>query len=131
MLANLGYALFDRQKQADLTIGTPRDKFSLSEIWSLDRWKVSLRQTRYGEYTEAGSQPVNDRTYSPKWVVDLDVSVDLDANTTLGVGANNLFDQYPDEIGLLSPDTGTGRFGSFSPFGITGGYYYARFERRF
>ena len=131
VLANLGYALFDRQKQADLTVGTPRDKLSLSEIWSLDRWKVSLRQTRYGEYTEAGSQPVNDRTYSPKWVVDLDVSFDLDANTTLGIGANNLFDQYPDEIGLLSPDTGTGRFGSFSPFGITGGYYYARFERRF
>lgn len=131
VLANLGYALFDRQKQADLTVGTPRDKFSLSEIWSLERWKVSLRQTRYGEYTEAGSQPVNDRTFSAKWIADLDVSFDLDADTTLGIGANNLFDEHPDKIGLLNPDTGTGLFGSFSPFGITGGYYYARFERRF
>ncbi|WP_312166062.1 TonB-dependent receptor [Phenylobacterium sp.] len=131
VLASLGYALFDRQKQADLTVGTPRDKLSLSAIWSLDRWKVSLRETRYGEYTEAGAQPVNDRTFSAKWVADLDVAFDFDANTTVGVGANNLFDQHPDKIGLLNPDTGAGQFGSFSPFGITGGYYYARIERRF
>ena len=51
--------------------------------------------------------------------------------TTVGVGANNLFDVYPDKIGIVSPDTGTGQFGNLSPFGITGGYYYARVSRRF
>ena len=131
VLANLGYALFDRQKQADLTIGTPRDKVVLSGIWTWNRWKTSLRQTRYGEYTEAGAQPVNDRTFSAKWIADLDVAFDLDEQTTIGIGANNLFDVHPDKIGLLNPDTGTGQFGGFSPFGITGGYYYARVERRF
>jgi iron complex outermembrane receptor protein len=131
VLANLGYALFDRQKQADLTIAQPKDKIVLSANWSRGPLDVSFRETRYGAWTEAGAQAVSDRTYSAKWIADLDVSYDIDPKTTLGLGANNLFDVHPDKIGVLSPDTGTGQFGSLSPFGITGGYYYGRVTRRF
>ena len=131
VLANLGYALFDRQKQADLTIATPKDKIILSSNWRQGPFEVSVRETRYGEWTEAGAQAVSDRTFSAKWVADLDVSYEVDPKTTVGVGANNLFDVYPDKIGIVSPDTGTGQFGNLSPFGITGGYYYARVSRRF
>jgi len=131
VLANLGYALFDRQKQADLTIATPRDKVALSANWTRGPIKVVARQTRYGHYTEAGAQAVNDRRFGAKWVTDLDLAYDIDAKTTVGIGANNLFDQHPDKVGLINPDTGSGQFGSFSPFGITGGYYYGRVTRTF
>ena len=131
VLANLGYALFDRQKQADLTIAQPRDKVILSSTWERGPLTVSFRETRYGDWTEAGAQLVNDRAFSAKWVADLDVGYDLDDQTSIGIGANNLFDQHPDKIGLVSPDTGTGQFGSRSPFGITGGYYYGRVTRKF
>jgi len=131
VLANLGYALFDRQKQADLTIATPRDKVALSANWTRGPLAVVARQTRYGHYTEAGAQPVNDRRFGAKWVTDLDVAYELDDRTTVALGANNLFDEHPDKVGIVNPDTGSGQFGNFSPFGITGGYYYGRVTRTF
>jgi iron complex outermembrane receptor protein len=49
----------------------------------------------------------------------------------VAIGANNLFDQHPDKIGIVNADTGLNQFGNFSPFGITGGYWYGRVTQRF
>jgi iron complex outermembrane receptor protein len=128
---NPNLVLFDRQKIADLTVGTPRKKLILGALWSRDTLTASLRTTRYGQYTEAGTSADLDRTYSPKWVTDLDIAWDVRPTTNLAIGANNLFDEHPDKIGVINPDTGMNQFGLFSPFGITGGYYYARLTQRF
>jgi iron complex outermembrane receptor protein len=128
---NPNLMLFDRQKIADLTVGTPRKKLILGALWSRGTVSASLRTTRFGQYTEAGTSVDLDRTYSPKWVTDLDVSWDVRANTTVAIGANNLFDEHPDKIGIVNADTGMNQFGTFSPFGITGGYYYGRVTQRF
>jgi iron complex outermembrane receptor protein len=128
---NPNLVLFDRQKIADLTVGTPRKKLILGALWSRDTISASLRTTRYGEYTEAGTSADLDRTYSPKWVADLDISWDVRPSTNVAIGANNLFDEHPDKIGIVNADTGMNQFGNFSPFGITGGYYYARLTQRF
>ncbi|MDE1149888.1 MAG: TonB-dependent receptor [Azospirillaceae bacterium] len=130
-LSSLGYALFDRQKQADLTDGTPRGKAIFSADWHWDRLHVGTRLTRYGSYTEAGTVAANDRTYSAKWITDLDVGVDVTDRVSLSVGANNLFDVYPDTIGIVDAKTGLNKYGLFSPFGITGGYYYTRVGVKF
>lgn len=128
---NPNLVLFDRQKVADLTVGTPRKKLILGALWSHDTISASLRTTRFGEYTEAGTSANLDRTYSAKWVTDLDISWDVRSSTTVAIGANNLFDERPDKIGVVNADTGLNQFGIFSPFGITGGYYYARLTQRF
>jgi iron complex outermembrane receptor protein len=128
---NPNLVLFDRQKIADLTVGTPKEKVVLGAVWSRDTLSASLRTTRYGEYTEAGTSATLDRTFSPKWVTDLDIAWDVRPTTNLAIGANNLFDEHPDKIGVINPDTGMNQFGIFSPFGITGGYYYARLTQRF
>ncbi|WP_240633781.1 TonB-dependent receptor plug domain-containing protein [Caulobacter flavus] len=128
---NPNLVLFDRQKISDLTVGTPREKVVLGAVWSRQTVSASLRATRYGEYTEAGTSASLDRTYSPKWVADLDIAWDVRPNTNIAIGANNLFDQYPDKIGIVNADQGTLQYGLFSPFGITGGYYYARLTQRF
>jgi iron complex outermembrane receptor protein len=57
----------------------------------------------------------------------------------VSVGANNLFNQYPDEVNsaLLAQrranlDSGAvSVYPTFSPFGINGGYYYARVGLKF
>jgi iron complex outermembrane receptor protein len=128
---NPNLVLFDRQKIADLTVGTPRKKLILGAVWNRDTVSASLRTTRYGEYTEAGTSANLDRTFSAKWVVDLDIGWDARPSTNIAIGANNLFDEHPDKIGIVNADTGLNQFGTFSPYGITGGYYYARLTQRF
>lgn len=128
---NPNLVLFDRQKIADLTVGTPRKKTILGASWSREAVSASLRATRYGQYTEAGTSANLDRTFSAKWVADLDIAWDVRPTTTVAIGANNLFDQHPDKIGVINADTGMFQFGLFSPFGITGGYWYGRLTQRF
>ncbi len=120
-----GYVLFDRQQQTDLTRATPKDKWIASTQYRLDRWNVNLALTRYGQYTEGSNIPENDRTYSAKWITDLDVAYDVTDNLTVALGANNLFDVYPDKKGIKTW-AGTYEYGMFSPYGFAGGYYYGR-----
>lgn len=63
--------------------------------------------------------------------MDLDISVDVNRSINLAVGANNLFDVYPDAIGVTQANTGLGKYGLFAPFGLTGGFYYARIGVKF
>ena len=89
---------------------------------------MNLHETRYGPYTEVNS-PVDhtlDRNYGAKGIADLEISRVLRHGTELAVGAQNLFDTHPDPIGVINAQTGAGQYGNFSPFGITGGYYYFR-----
>ena len=126
--------LFGRQARADLVSATPRDKLVLSGEWSLGPVRSLLRVTRFGKYTETGTSQTStadDRTFSPKWVTDLDISAQVTPALNLAVGANNLFDVYPDPIGVVQAGTGLGRYGIFAPFGLSGGFYYARLGVKF
>ncbi len=124
-LASLNVTLFGRQAQRDLVIATPRSKIVLSNDWTLGRFHALARATRYGGYTESSNVASGDRSFGAKWVADLDVSYDLSDHLTLSVGANNLFDTYPERNGIIAAD-GSGAYGNFAPFGLSGGFYYAR-----
>jgi len=117
--------LFGRQAQSDITSATPRDKVVLSTDWSLDRAHLLLRTTRFGRYAEASTVASGDRSFSPKWVTDLELGYDMTDRINLAVGANNLFDVYPEKNGVIAYD-GAGAYGYFAPFGLSGGFYYAR-----
>ena len=126
--------LFGRQARADLVSATPRDKLVLSGDWSVGSIRTLLRVTRFGRYTETGTSQTStadDRTFSPKWVTDLDISAQVTPAINLAVGANNLFDVYPDPIGVTQAATGLGLYGNFAPFGLSGGFYYARLRVKF
>jgi iron complex outermembrane receptor protein len=121
--------LFGRQARSDLTSANPRDKLVLNSDWTIGPVRAALRVTRFGKYREAGTSntsTVDDRTFGAKWVTDLDVSVQVNQTINLAVGANNLFDVYPDPIGVVQANTGLGLYGNFAPFGLSGGFYYAR-----
>lgn len=71
-------------------------------------------------------------------IVDIEMSYDLTENFSLAVGANNAFNVFPDELPdndltrWISEGRQPGAFGNFRypwvamPWGIGGGYYYAR-----
>jgi iron complex outermembrane receptor protein len=129
---NSSYQLLGRQARALITKTSPSSKAIFSADWAIHDFDVNLRLTRYGTYTEVNSSADSslDRDYSAKWITDLDVAYSLTQQLTVAVGAQNLFDKYPDHIGVPNSSFGD-NWGSYSPFGFTGGYYYTRLQYAF
>jgi iron complex outermembrane receptor protein len=77
-----------------------------------------------------GQSEITDQTFSPKTVTDLSLSYEVTKSLTATIGANNLFDVYPD-IQAHSANQSSGRF-LFSrrvgQQGFNGGYYFARLK---
>ena len=82
-----------------------------------------VRGTYYdGFYDAELSDP--DQRYGARFIVDAEIEVPLMENAAIAVGANNLFNTYPDEnpgaagLGALYPES--------TPFGFNGGFFYVR-----
>jgi iron complex outermembrane recepter protein len=132
VLAAAGLVLITRQRQGDFTVGTPRDKEIFDADWALGSFDTNLRVTRYGEVTDTGTTPKLDDTITPKVIVDLSVDYTVSHRLTLTVGANNLFNVYPNVLSLLNQgNTGFNYYNPYSPFGFNGGFYYARVALHF
>jgi iron complex outermembrane receptor protein len=144
-LSGLKSSLFDRVEQARIEEGNPENNLILAGNYSSGDLGVVLRTQRYGQVTSFGSAATNaygplDQVYSPKWVTDISGSYSFN-RLTLTVGADNVFDVYPDRNNnygnLGTPYTstengGTGNFGIFpyagiSPWGFNGRFIYTRF----
>jgi iron complex outermembrane receptor protein len=129
--------LLDATAISDLETASPRVRVNLGALWRIGNWTVNAREAFYGKSSELQSS--DGATYyetqvKPTAITDLEVSYQFNKAWTLSVGANNLFNQYPDEVNarLLAEqranldNSAVTVYPSFSPFGINGGYYYAR-----
>jgi iron complex outermembrane receptor protein len=107
---------------------------------------VALHETVYGSsslYLQGNDGAYYNNTISTKALTDLEISDQVTKGWTLAVGAKNLFNTYPNKLNpdyiatYFNPATSTYTNGNVSqyalnsPFGITGGYYYARATYKF
>jgi iron complex outermembrane recepter protein len=125
----VGAVLFGVEERNTLESAFPEDKLILTAHWTSERWSVLARGTRWGEATRVfnfggGFEP--EQTYGAEWGVDLDVEFAVTEQLALAIGANNVFDEYPD---LSSADIGF--FGNLpydvlQPITFNGAYYYLR-----
>jgi len=149
--------LFDRVNTLAFEEGTPDSKISLGIDWGLlaggVNWGVNLKGTRYGNVVEpgvpspaeinAGIPDARDLHIEPDWVIDLELSSQLlDDKLRLALGADNLFDQYPNRVpnarALPNPPGGTVNlnttnalgYSRYSPYGFSGRFLYARMSYR-
>jgi len=118
--------LFDRINVLTFERGTPKTKFTASGNWSLGPWGATLRATRYGSVLQPGTTAALDFTLGAKTLVDLEGRYKITKNLSAAVGAENLFDQYPDAYPAVLNATGNAPFGNYSPFGRSGRFIYAR-----
>jgi outer membrane receptor protein involved in Fe transport len=95
--------LIDRQTVNRLTVGSPKDKFSLATDWALGDWGTRAVVTRYGSFTVPQNNATLDQTYSPQWVLDLSASVKLGKNWRLTVASTT----RPTAIRIRSPRRAT------------------------
>jgi iron complex outermembrane receptor protein len=134
--------LLDATAISDLETASPRVRLNLGALWKIGNWSINAREAFYGRSSELQSS--DGATYyktevKPTAITDLELSYQFSKAWTVSVGANNLFNQYPDHINgkLLAEqranldNTAVNVYPAFSPFGINGGYYYARLGLKF
>ncbi len=118
--------LFDRVNVLTLEKGQPKNKLTASANWSLAEFGATLRATRYGEVLSPGTTAAFDWTISPKTLVDLELRYTMSKKLTFALGADNLFNAYPETLPPALNTTSNTPFPNYSPFGHNGRYVYAR-----
>lgn len=119
-----------RSETGRITMGSPRDKLTLGGNWTLGSWGLRSTLSRYGKFTVLNSSnPANDQTFAAKWVLDLATDYALN-NWTFTLGADNVFDQYPDRVIAANSISGILPYSSTSPFGFNGAYVYGKVAYR-
>ncbi|HEX9162100.1 MAG TPA: TonB-dependent receptor [Thermoanaerobaculia bacterium] len=137
-LTGLGAFLFDRGEIRRTECGQPRDNIRAMESYSQGAWNFTTRESRYGRFCSATILPIDDQMYGATWLTDLDLSYRW-SRYTFGIGAENVFDAFPDKnlkAGIPSGSAQVGSAGVFaypinSPFGMNGRFVYTRVDVRF
>ncbi|WP_256325759.1 TonB-dependent siderophore receptor [Sphingomonas sp. YR710] len=140
--------LIDTSSVVQLEHTTPKFRGTLNALWTWDKFSLNARESYYSEVyaletarsgPDAGSLikvPVK-----PSFITDLELSYQILEPVKISIGANNLFNKYPTErtkafirnAELANNERGysTDKYPNFSPYGINGGYYYARVSFKF
>ena len=115
----------DENRVKQIEDGRPDTRITLSWNHLQGPWRFMARARHYGEHYDA---PTNDGSvaYYPdsNLLVDAEIALQVTDSLSLLVGAQNLFDEYPEEnphgevAGLIYPEQ--------SPYGFNGGFYYLR-----
>lgn len=128
LLTQYNLLLVDRQTINRTTVGSPKDKLSLSTDYTRGQWNGRAVVTRYGRFTVPQNDPTLDQQYDPQWVLDLSATVKVDRNWRLTAGIDNVTNRYPAQItskGNLN-NGGIQPYSGFAPNGFNGRFYYAK-----
>ena len=130
---------FDATAISNLETASPKYRGVLGAFWSYSNFSVNLRQTAYGPASQlvrrTATTPYHENRVGLTPITDLELAYHTDSESMrFSIGANNLFNRYPNgvnkdllaEYRAVTSNSAVTVYPSFSPFGINGGYYYAK-----
>jgi iron complex outermembrane receptor protein len=130
-----GADLFGPVQRSRLEKGLPRIRATLGEATNYGPVTVRVAFNHYGSVTGKAFMAIDDeKVWGAKWLTDASVSYEFIPELTLTIGADNLFDVYPDEWGQVDAmGVATNEYQAIGyqyglethPFGFNGGFYYA------
>ena len=118
--------LFARVNVLTFEEGTPQEKYAAVVNWSLDRFGATARATYYGEVLDPGTTEALDFDLGAATLVDLEGRFQVTEKIKIALGAENVFDEYPDAYPVSRNTTGNTPFTNYSPFGRSGRFIYGR-----
>jgi iron complex outermembrane receptor protein len=137
-----GYQLYSAGDTSVLTTASPHIRINFGAYWTLDKWSVNFTEHLIGpthEYLNDGGLVNGLINYYPSqidtaWLTDLSVGFKATKNVQITIGANNLFNKFPNHLNpqivnaYYNADFSTGVQIQpiWSPYGINGGLYYGR-----
>ena len=109
--------------------GVPRIRWNAAINQQVARVGVLARLNYYGAWVDhfdarfvrGADAPLLDGRY----IVDLEASIPLSRDVRLAVGGQNVFDTFSQRMDLFADIFGL-PYSQFTPWGLSGGYYYAR-----
>jgi iron complex outermembrane receptor protein len=125
-LAGFDQVLFDRIERRRIDCGQPHDSLRAGVDWKRNRWGANALFGRYGKFCSFTLNPNDDQVFSPKWLTDLEATYRLTPGLLLGIGAQNVFNVFPDRNATVNSFNGIQTFPSQSPFGMNGRTLYGR-----
>lgn len=127
--------LFDHPQITLIEEGQPGERVMLSGSYERGPWTTDLRFNYFGKVAGEGFTPGFRQTWGGKWLTDLSFSYELTKELSLTAGGLNIFDVFPDEWDKQNafplPQFGFVYGWETLPFGINGGYWFARLGYRF
>ncbi len=127
--AGLVDTYLSEQSRIYLEDAVPGTKINLSNTLSSEKFVVFLRNVYFGEVTEANSDLARQQVFGSKIVTDLSVSYKATQGLTLTLGANNIFDIFPEAADPAYSNRSSGRYDwsrSSLQYGIGGRFLFAR-----
>ncbi|MEK7729511.1 MAG: TonB-dependent receptor, partial [candidate division KSB1 bacterium] len=125
-LAAFQETLFGRVERGRISEAQPNSNVNLTANYNWRDLGVMARTIRFGRVTNRTPSAANDQVFEAKWITDLDLSYRLFGALGVAVGANNVFDVYPEQNILANSTSGILIYSGLSPFGFNGRYVYAR-----
>ena len=155
-----GQLLFDSTAISALTTQSPRLVLNLGGHYTISKFYVDLHEIIYGHSSSCDNDDGDSSTGVPVattcgpsqggafyyldhigtvGITNLELGVTLKESLTLAIGANNLFNRYPNTVNgnitavesAAYDNAAVEKYLPFSPFGIDGGFYYARLSYKF
>lgn len=123
----------------------PKHRAVFNASWSLEGLTFNVRENFYSSWTSAQDYGqtggVANQVFGSKFTTDLELSYNFADHFTLSIGAQNFTDEKPDRLKptatvFLYPVTGGTGDGQVypragGPFGVNGGFYYAKFRIKY
>jgi iron complex outermembrane receptor protein len=133
-----GKAITDPTSDSLLTSAAPKLKIIGGVYWEIGAFSINARETYYTkavEYINNGLA-VNKTQVDATGITDLEVGYKLSEALKISVGAQNLFDKKPNTARLINGALSDGGIVlnapyTYGPYGIDGGYWYARLDFTF
>lgn len=140
--SQLGNAkVLDQTAISYLETASPRYRINLGALWTRGEWTVSLRENVFGPsayYASVDNITYYENRIHTKYITDVEVTDQFTKAWSVSLGANNLFNVYPDELNARyrtalnnAGRQNVAKYASFSPIGINGGFYYLRANYKF
>lgn len=113
------------QERSLIETNTPKHKGTFAINYGLDKWNFLLRNTYFGQVIRDGFPFGGIQKHNGKVVTDLTVAYKITPKIQFALGANNLFDVFPDRQIYENSYYGVFKYAPVQ-MGTTGAYYFGR-----
>jgi len=132
-------AVISAAQRSNISNLAPKHRLVAAGSWQIGNFTFNARGNYYGSWSNALEYPGQE--FGEKVLADFDASYTFNDRYTITVGANNIFDEYPDAIAptttnliyALTNSLADGQIypRSGGPFGMNGGFWYTRLRVKF